>query len=157
MTRINIQSISDLITNSSTEVFVVYDRQAVEEVKDMVSSILSLVDPSKTFDDYFEIDLRVNYDLMDTVLNNLDSDKYPEAAEYKKAEGVDEETKIMDAIPDERIEELFEAYNDSHWAYLRPYEGIRVIPKVDDPVVDKVAGVIAGIGNIFQLDYSSDY
>lgn len=59
---INIQSISDLITNSSTEAFVVYDKGNIEDIKNLVDSILSLLDPSKTFDDYFTIEMLINYD-----------------------------------------------------------------------------------------------
>lgn len=48
-----IQSISNLITNSSTEVFLTYSSRTAKDIRNLVTSILSLVDPSKTFDDYF--------------------------------------------------------------------------------------------------------
>lgn len=150
---IKIQSVSDLITNSSTEVFVIYDESAIKGIKELVTSIISLNDSSKTFDDYFDVELCVNYDSLYYVLNDSDI-KEPEAIKYREIEDWKERGEYMESIPKERVEELFNIYNATNWDVLYPYEGINVIAKVDDPIVNKVASVIAGIGNIFELDYS---
>ena len=39
---IKIQSVSDIITNSSSEVFMVYDVDGLERIKELVNAVLSL-------------------------------------------------------------------------------------------------------------------
>ena len=53
--EIKIQSVSDIITNSSTEVFMVYDDSAFKNIKELVNAILALTGSDQTFDDLFEI------------------------------------------------------------------------------------------------------
>lgn len=60
MENINIQSISDLITNSSSESFVIYTKEGIEILKSIVSELLR-----KDFDDYFMISVNVNEDCID--------------------------------------------------------------------------------------------
>lgn len=47
---------SDVITNSSSEVFVMYDREGVESMKKLVNSILECVGSTETFDTLFDVD-----------------------------------------------------------------------------------------------------
>lgn len=42
MIKIKIQSISDVITNSSTEVFIVYDSGNIDSIKHIINAILSI-------------------------------------------------------------------------------------------------------------------
>ena len=57
-TKIKIQSISDVITNSSTEIYTVWDRNKIEKtIKDMVNSILNLGQADLCFDDLFTIEI----------------------------------------------------------------------------------------------------
>ena len=57
-TKIKIQSISDVITNSSTEIYTVWDRNKIEKtIKDMVNSILTLGQADLCFDDLFTIEI----------------------------------------------------------------------------------------------------
>lgn len=53
--EIKIQSVSDIITNSSTEVFMVYNDSAFKNIKELVNAILALAGSDQTFDDLFEI------------------------------------------------------------------------------------------------------
>lgn len=55
MTKINIQSVSDLITNSSSEVYLCLSCTAVEDFKDIVNTILKVGGSGKTCDDFFKI------------------------------------------------------------------------------------------------------
>lgn len=55
MKMINIQSVSDLITNSSSEVFVIYTKEGISTLKDIVSQLLD-----KDFDEYFTIKVICN-------------------------------------------------------------------------------------------------
>ena len=53
---LKIQSISDIITNSSTEVFMVYDNDSIKNIKELVNAVLSINKDNKyTFDDLFTI------------------------------------------------------------------------------------------------------
>ena len=53
--KFKIQPISDLITNSSSESFVIYTKEGIEILKSIVSELLG-----KDFDDYFMIHVNVN-------------------------------------------------------------------------------------------------
>ena len=54
---IKIQSVSDIITNSSSEVFMVYDADGLERIKELVNAVLSLNENNTyTFDDLFTIE-----------------------------------------------------------------------------------------------------
>lgn len=55
-----IQSISDLITNSSTEVFIVWEESIMDTIKELVNGILALTS-NKTFEDYFDIKMIYDY------------------------------------------------------------------------------------------------
>lgn len=51
-----VQSVSDIITNSSSEVFMVYNDQSFKQIKELVNAILSINSDNKyTFDDLFEV------------------------------------------------------------------------------------------------------
>lgn len=53
--NLQIQSVSDIITNSSTEVFMIYSKDSLQQIKSLVNAILSLADCKETFDDLFII------------------------------------------------------------------------------------------------------
>lgn len=55
MTKINVQSVSDLITNSSSEVYLCLSCTAVENFKDIVDAILKAGKSDKTCNDLFRI------------------------------------------------------------------------------------------------------
>lgn len=157
MKTINIQSISDLITNSSTEAFVVYDQGNVEDIKNLVNSILSLLDSSKTFDDYFTIEMLVNYEDLDWILGRHCNDEtlYEEIPELKTYNEAQDVQTFLESLTVERIEAIFEWENDSSWEHhWYPYEGFMINAKSVDPTVQKVATVINSIDNIFSVDYS---
>ena len=53
---IKIQSLIDVITNSSTSVFTIYSRYNFRDIKELVNAILA-IDGNYTFDDLFDIKL----------------------------------------------------------------------------------------------------
>ena len=55
-----IHSITDVITNSSTEVFAYVDKSTIEKIKELFNLIVSLTSGKGCFDDYFEISLVPN-------------------------------------------------------------------------------------------------
>lgn len=157
-----IQSISDLITNSSTEVFVVYHESNIEAIKNLVDSILSLLDPSKKFDDYFAIEMEINYDDLNWIFERYYEDEeyyddIPELVAYRDM-GSKEASKFLETLPIERIKKIFDWANNNDWdRRYQLYEGFIVNAKSDDPIVRKVAIAINNVDNIFDIDYSSDY
>lgn len=52
---IPIQSVTDVVTNSSSEIFVIYRKSDFEFIKELINELLKLVDSNKTFDDLFEL------------------------------------------------------------------------------------------------------
>lgn len=61
-----IASLTDVITNSSSEVFTIYDKNGIDKIKNMVDAILDIASNGNAkyhFDDIFEISL--NYDIDD--------------------------------------------------------------------------------------------
>lgn len=61
---INIQSISDIITNSSTEIYTVATDNTIKSVKNLINAILKLGGNNNiTFDDLFTVKLSYNSDV----------------------------------------------------------------------------------------------
>lgn len=152
-----IQSISDLITNSSTEVFMTYNSETAEDIKKLVTSILSLVDPSKTFDDYFTIEMNINYDdleyILDNMLNKIEiySETYPWLKDYANC---DDNQKFMESLSIETIEDIFDLYNNNIYDGFRyMYNGYTVTSKIDNPEVKRVVNILNIIDNFFGVDY----
>ena len=57
--RIKIQSVSEVITNSSTEIYTVWNSRDIKEtIIDMVNSLLSIGQSDLTFDDLFTIEIK---------------------------------------------------------------------------------------------------
>lgn len=126
----NINSITDVITNSSTSVFVVYDESNIKTIKELVNSILE-ISGEYTFDDLFDIQMIVNEEAIE---NYFDKDE----------------------ITQEDIDKYQDIYWNSDDPYLsQPFEGIKVFPKKD--ISEKAAKLIERIDNIFNIDYTSDW
>ena len=51
---LKIQSISDVITNSSTEIYTIYTKNDITTIKNIVNALLA-VNGDSTFDDLFDI------------------------------------------------------------------------------------------------------
>lgn len=120
--RVKIQSVSDIITNSSSEVFMIYDEAAFKSIKELVNAILALGNNDKTFDDLFEIKANVSEYFFD---------------EYPEYEGKGE---------NEILEKAREA---DKWRDGYPYvDGYEVIAK--NPADTNAAKILSNIDNIFD-------
>ena len=63
---IKVKSITDVITNSSTEVFTFYNDGGIKTIKDTVNAILAINSHNKyTFDDLFDIKYAFEFDSID--------------------------------------------------------------------------------------------
>ena len=123
---LKIQSVSDIITNSSTEVFMVYDDNALKQIKELVNAMLSLNENNKyTFDDLFIIEAY------------LDTDEF--LGEYPEYKGLTDEQLLQKAY---EIDE--ENYCDGY-----PYvSGYTVVAK--DPKNDEIAKKLSKLDKIFE-------
>lgn len=156
---IKVQSISDLITNSSTEVFVVYDLTNIDSIKNIVNAILA-IDSSYTFDDLFTIKM--------VVRDHAISKMYREWENYfpgkTKPDSEKDFIDYVDSLSDSEISTLEDVWinNDRstyYWEYSTFYEGYQVNIKEGVEKTDKLQKAIDAIyslDNIFSLDYSCD-
>lgn len=152
---ITINSMTDVITNSSTSVFVVYAEHNIDSIKELVNSILA-IDGRYTFDDLFNISLEFNYDVIERYAEQLSkefSEFTQDNADY------DEILMSFDKEKKSRLaDELWDFINyDYDYCYKSPYEYIAVTVKKDSPEVEKAAELISNIDRIFDIDYCSDY
>ena len=162
MQKFKIKTLTDVITNSSTEIFTIYNKEAVNKIKQMVNSILALSDTTSnlTFDDLFEVDYRLyDYGTGELILNLVEKLKekgYIEHAEAIKATVTTEEelwdyskqNNIYDTVI-EIIEKFDDGYND-----YRIVDGIRIKaknnPNVDKAKLDKAVEMLNNIDHIFE-------
>lgn len=82
-------SISDVITNSSSEVFVYYNKYSLERIKELVDAILGTFHIDKTFDDLFTIEFYLSewategMSVKDAFDKEVDEYGYPLIGGYK--------------------------------------------------------------------------
>lgn len=129
---VKIQSVSDIITNSSSEVFVIYDQNGIDTIKALVNSILKLSESEYSCDDLFDFEF-----IWDDI-----------AEEYYNDDGGLEKT-------GKTLEEYCQdMQNDClNWREGAPLiVGIKVIPKLDTPECKEVADMLSKIDNIFKSD-----
>lgn len=131
--KFSIQSAGDIITNSSTEVYTVWDRERTEKtIKDMVNSILDLGQADLCFDDLFTIEIHWE-----------DEDNWEEKGYLSKE----------DFITDlERFNGRIEGYGYNNWYEVKPK------PKAEKYLdVKKIADLINHIKDTFESGENYDY
>ena len=67
---LKVQTVSDIITNSSSEVFMVYDDKCINNIKELVNAILSINNTDVTFDDLFEC--KISFDMIIELVKQKD-------------------------------------------------------------------------------------
>ena len=160
---IKIQSISDIITNSSTEVFIVYTENNIKSIKDIVNAILA-IDSKYTFDDLFDISMSINIDLLE------DCKELEE--EFKELIDLFEDNSLSLKQTMFKVNKLVNSYDsekkkrlsDILWSYIdkndyescikSPYDGIIITPKDENnELVSKAAIAISNLSDIFDIDF----
>lgn len=122
---LKIQSVSDIITNSSTEVFMVYDDTSFKNIKELVNAILSLnKDNTYTFDDLFTVE-----------------------ASFDKEGFISMFPEYKDLSDSELLQQAYEYDDDNYDSY--PFVNSYVV-KAKSNVHDKVAEELSKIDQIFQ-------
>lgn len=130
---IKIQSVSDVITNSSTEVYITYYPSDKNAIINVVNAILAINGGGK-FEDYFEFKWIPNEDFL--------YDKW-----------VDDEIKIPFEQWIKSLPESFLFSEYQRWDDCRNFiEGYSITAK--DPKNSKAADLLTSLDNIFTTDIS---
>ncbi len=132
--KITIQSLTDIITNSSSETFIIFDESGIEEIKKIVNSILKIADSEYTFDDLFNAELDFNEG---------------EYRDYWEDDGGLEGTglSLRDYII-QHNQETIDRREGSLWV-----DGITITAKPNAPVgTEEAAKLLENIGYIFESD-----
>lgn len=87
--NLKVQSVSDIITNSSSEVFMVYDDKCIKNIKELVNAILSINNADVTFDDIFEC--KISFDKERLLENYPEYNGLTEEELLCKAQEIDDE------------------------------------------------------------------
>lgn len=162
MQKFKIKSLTDVITNSSTEVFTIYNKGAINEVKEMVNSILALSDTTSnlTFDDLFEVDYCFDIYEIEELINQL-AEKLKERGNKEHAEAIkttvtteeelwnySKQNNIYDVVM-----EIIEEIDNDTYDY-RMVDGIHIKaknnPNVDKAKLGKAVEMLNNIDHIFE-------
>lgn len=117
---INIQSVSDIITNSSTEVFTMYRGSDINTIKNIVNAILA-INSDVTFDDLFKIEMHIN----DTVFQYLWENSEQIQKEFPNE---DDFYDYLETLPVERLSRYEKIWDDVYPddLYVSFYDGYTV-------------------------------
>lgn len=148
MKNIKIQSMTDVITNSSTSVFCVYEPHNIKTIKNLVNSILA-ISGEYTFDDLFDIKFSYNFDSIDYFLKEEKGIPYGEQNSFMESLTKEDFNRVLKEASEFEEHDIEES---------DLYNGIIVTvkPEIDSEKVKKVAKLISQIDSIFDLDYSCD-
>jgi hypothetical protein len=151
---IKIQSITDVITNSSTEIYTIYTSGDIKTIKNIVDALLA-VNGDSTFDDLFNIKLLINEDVVQYLWNSSEEiqKEYPNDEDfYKYLETCTNQNEL------DRFESIW--YDDGWDSRFSFYNGYRVTLKPGIEVTEKLQHAIDAIhtlDSIFDYEISYDY
>lgn len=162
MQKFKIKSLTDVITNSSTEVFTVYNKEAVNNIKELVNAILALNNETSnlTFDDLFEVDYCFDIYEIEELINQL-AEKLKERGNKEHAEAIkttvtteeelwnySKQNNIYDVVM-----EIIEEIDNDTYDY-RMVDGIHIKaknnPNVDKAKLGKAVEMLNNIDHIFK-------
>ena len=153
--KVKIQSISDVITNSSTEVFIVYDSGNIDSIKHIINAILS-IDGHYTFDDLFTIKMNPAEYVIEDLYKNWE-DFFPNDP---KPESLNDFREVINALPQEELDKYVDIWKGGqtyYWESYSFYEGYSVSIKEGVEKTDKLqkaVDAIHSLDTIFSLDYT---
>lgn len=151
--NIKIQSISDVITNSSTEAFIVINYRDLQTIKDLVNAILK-INTDFNFDDLFDAKFIVTEYALENILYDWDS--YESFfKEVSKPDSIEELNKLIDTLSEKDLNDLAESFDNSQWdSCIRFFSNIEVKAKKTGNAVHEAAALaISNISYIFDVDY----
>lgn len=149
---IKIQSISDIITNSSTEVFTVYKRYNIQDIKDLVNALFKLISNLR-FDDFFTITLYISKFVIDNLY-----DSYEELQHQFNSSR--ELYTYLEGLSDQEIrkyEHMADLMSDLHVPF---YSGYIVKQKPEVELTPRLIEVLQKLNNLdclFQHEWGETY
>jgi hypothetical protein len=151
---LKIQSISDVITNSSTEIYTIYTKNDIATIKNIVNALLA-VNGDSTFDDLFDIELLIN----DSVFEYLWEDSAELQEQYPNSDDFyDYLEKLTDESELDRLEDIW--YDTHSWScYMSFYDGyvVSIKPEIEKTEkLEKAMQAIQTLDNIFSHEVSYD-
>lgn len=149
---LKIQSISDVITNSSTEIYTIYTKNDIETIKNIVNALLA-VNGDSTFDDLFNIELLIN----DSVFEYLWEDSTEIQEQYPNRDDFyDYLEKLTDESELDRLEDIW--YDTHSWnCYMSFYDGyvVSIKPEIEKTEkLEKAMQAIQALDSIFSHEVS---
>ena len=149
---LKIQSISDVITNSSTEIYTIYTKNDIETIKKIVNALLA-VNGDSTFDDLFNIELLIN----DSVFEYLWEDSQEIQEQYPNRDDFyDYLEKLTDESELDRLEDIW--YDTHSWScYMSFYDGyvVSIKPEIEKTEkLEKAMQAIQTLDSIFSHEVS---
>lgn len=146
--KINIQSVSDIITNSSTEVYTIYSIRDKQTIKDIVDALLS-VNGDLRFDDLFNIGMMVSEWAAETLWEESPDiqEQFPTLNDFDK---------YLTTLTDDELENYADKYENLDIWDARPfYDGYFVSVKDNveqTPVLERAIRAIHSFDSLFEHD-----
>lgn len=138
---LEVKSIVDVITNSSTEVYVYYPDNAAEKILDLIQSILDLSGMNNKAEELFDIKMEPGYQAQDDYeeaveKGEVDKEKYPNTED-----GILAWMKDTNYCPGE------------NWYGIKypTWNGVKISPKTSDPKLKEISNKIKGV--LYMCDY----
>lgn len=149
MVDIKLQSLIDVITNSSTSIYTMYNIRDKDTIKDIVNAILA-IEGKYTFDDLFEMGFTVNSWILEDIYNGDDSLQ----ERYLTFEVFED---YISTLSDEELITWDDIAKDSTYDPICLFDGFWVSVKKgieETEVLKKAAQAIQTIDNIFTYEAS---
>lgn len=149
--KIFIQSTSDVITNSSTEVYLRLTNDALSILKNAITSVLRISSPTASFDDFFDISYSSDYtrdEYLNYIYSNCPSSECRELVEAIQKFGVFDDKNIVQTTLMEKLEKISsESYEE--FCYRQDEKLFTVTPKMLLDKHIKAAEALNQIGHMF--------
>lgn len=146
---IKIQSISDIITNSSTEVYTIYNIRDKQTIKDIVNALMG-VGSDLRFDDVFNISMVVNEYAAEDLWDNSPElqEKFPTLNDFED---------YLSELSDEELKVYADKWDDLYgWDYGRPFFDSYYVTFKDGikhtPALERACMAINRLDSIFDHD-----
>lgn len=136
-----IKSITDVITNSSTEVFIYWYSDSAKLLMDFVQSILDLTDQPIKATDLFKFELIPSDSLQDEFYDRWDKGKIDTKKYSHDSEGC-----VQWALDEDPVLKNWEGNE------YPQFEGVRLSPVVDTPQIKQVIKCFSAFIHNFKAD-----
>lgn len=152
-----ISSITDVITNSSTEVFQRYDESSFDVLKELINNVLKLSNSNLTFDDLFEIRLDIELDdIIDEYGEYLERLNNGEKAVRFRDADYQEKYEMLENEDYDTILQIAREYDEARYSDGYPaINGYTVSLKSDIAIENKelakkIAEQLSNMDNLFE-------